>query len=222
MRRLATLLLVLTAAAALGAAPASAEVGEVVQGLRADRLYVAPTAGINPDRRAVLRTLDQATVPTYIAVVPQAEADAQELGIDGLLLRIIEQLAEPSAVVLVVTDGQQLQAGEGATSFADPAGALDQVLVARLDEPFTPETLTSALIEFTERVDETATAAPAGDTRRTVGLVGLVAVAAVSGGWFYLRASRRALAPTPLSAGTGGPDDGGWQGGRQPEGTVEP
>lgn len=219
MRPLAPLLL-LTAVTLLGAAPAAADVEQVVSGLRAERLYVAPTADISLDRDAVLGALEESAVPTYVAVVPQSEADAEELGIDGLLLRIVEGLEDPRAVVLVVTDGQELQAGEGGLSGVDPGSLLDQVLVARLDEPFTPATLTSAVLDFTERVNDDARSGPAssGPTRREVGLVGLVAVAALGGGgWLYVRGQRRVLAPTPLTAQARAEQRGGWRSARRRE-----
>lgn len=217
MRRLAFLLLLLATALLAGALPAAASVEQLVDGLRADRLQVSPASTISPDRDAVLAALDEAAVPTYVVVVPQSDADAEELGIDGLLLRIVDRLAEPEAIVLLVTDGQELQAREGGSSGADPATALDRVLQERLDEPFTPATLTGAILEFVDRVSQQAEPAAGGTTRRTVGLVGLVAVAALGGGgWLYLRGQRRVLASAPLTAQDQVDQEAGWRGAPEP------
>ncbi len=199
MRATAALLLLLTACLLGSGTPAQASVNEIVAGLGAEPLYVAPASAVRPAAGVVRAALDEAAVPVYIAVVPQAEADAEELGIDGLLLRITDQLARPDAVVLVVTDGQELQAGGGQSSGVRPVEALDRVLAARLEEPFTAQTLTGALVEFTQQVDAGAplSTAERGLTRRTVGLAGLVAVAALAAGWLYVRAQRRALSPEP-------------------------
>lgn len=222
MRRSAALLLFLTAALLGPASPAQASVEQVVAGLARSPLYVAPTSAVRPDEQVVRAALERAAVPVYIAVVPQSDA---ELGIDGLLQRIDEQLARPGAVVLVVTDGQELQAGGGQGSGVRPVEALDRVLAARLNEPFTADALTGALVDFADQVGRDASGAPAerGLTRRTVGIVGLVAVAALTAGWLYVRAQRRILSPEPLNA-TGRPEDeSGWSGAHAPQkGSVEP
>ncbi len=193
----------------LAAHPAAADVEQVVAGLRDQRLYVATDSAIRPDAGAVLAALDAAAVPTYVAVVPQSDADAEELGVDGLLLQIVEQLAEPGAVVLLVTDGQELQARDGGVSGADPSAVLERVLGARLNEPFTPATLTAAVVDFVGQVDQQAQSVPAGrdTTLRTVGLTGLVVVAALGGGgWLYGRAQRRL--PDPGWTGASGQERG--------------
>ncbi|MGI8537816.1 MAG: hypothetical protein ACR2K2_15350 [Mycobacteriales bacterium] len=200
-----------------GCASSAASVEQVVDGLRVNRLYVAPASAISPDRDAVLAALDEAEVPTYVVVVPQSDADAEELGIDGLLLRIVDRFAEREAVVLLVTDGQELQARDGGRAGADPTVALDRVLQARLDEPFTAATLTGAILEFTDRMSQGAGPVAGGTTRRTVGLVGLVSVAALGGGgWLYIRAQRRVLASAPLSAQSRAEQGTGWQGAPEP------
>jgi len=207
-RRLASIL-ILPTGLLLAAHPAAADVEQVVAGLRDQRLYAAPDSAIQPDAGAVLAALDAAAVPTYVAVVPQADADAEELGVDGLLLQIVEQLAEPGAVVLLVTDGQELQARDGGLSGADPSAVLERVLASRLNEPFTPANLTAAVVDFVEQVDLQAQTAPAGrdTTLRTVGLTGLVVVAALGGGgWLYGRAQRRL--PDPAWSGASGQEKG--------------
>ncbi|MBW3640365.1 MAG: hypothetical protein KY451_11030 [Actinobacteria bacterium] len=207
-RRLASILL-LSAGLLLAAHPAAADAEQVVANLREQRLFIAPESAVRPDAGAVLAALDAAAVPTYVAVVPQADVDAEELGVDGLLLQIVEQLAEPGAVVLLVTDGQELQARDGGRSGADPSAVLERVLASRLDQPFTPANLTAAVVDFVEQVDQQAQTAPAGrdTTLRTVGLTGLVVVAALGGGgWLYGRAQRRL--PDPSWPGASGREEG--------------
>lgn len=217
MRRRAAALLVLTAVVVGGALPVAAGVDEAVAGLRKQPLYVDPDSRVRPDIAVVLDALDDAAVPVFVAVVPQAAADAEQLGVDGVLLRIVERLARPEAVVLVVTDGEELQAGGGAPG-VDPVGALDRVLAARLEQPFTSQTLTGALVDFTREVSaDVPEAAPGGVSRRTVGLTGLVAVAVLTAGWLYVRAQRRVLAPAALTASDSAEDRAGWQGAREPD-----
>lgn len=218
MRRPLTVLLAVVAAVVLSAAPAAADVDEVLAGLREDPLFVSQESSVTLDQAAVREALEDLRVPTYVVVVPQSEVDSQELGIDGLTLRIVEGLADPEAVVVVVTDAQELQAADGGRAGVDASAVLDRVLADRLDEPFGPATLTSALVDFAAQVDEGAPVAtvpgePAGSTRRTIGLVGLVTVAALGGGgWLYLRAQRRVLASAPLTRDDLTPAEPGWQG----------
>ncbi len=207
-RRLASILLMSTGLL-LAAHPAAADVEQVVAGLREQRLFISPQSAVRPDAGAVLAALDAAAVPTYVAVVTQTDVDAEELGVDGLLLQIVEQLAEPGAVVLLVTDGQELQARDGGRSGTDSSAVLERVLAARLDEPFTPANLTAAIVDFIEQVDQQARSAPAGrdTTLRTIGLTGLVVVAALGGGgWLYGRAQRRL--PDPSWPGASGREKG--------------
>lgn len=200
----ALVLLTVALGALLGTAlPAAATtVDEIVAGLREDPLYVSQESSVTPDQAVVREALSRTRVPTYVVMVPQAAADAEELGIDGLTLKVLEGLAQPEAVLVVITDGQELQAAEGGASGVDASGLLDAVLAARLDQPFGPATLTGALVDYARMVDEGADAGPAdgGSTRRTVGLVGLVAVAALGGGgWLYARSLRRLAVEAPLT-----------------------
>ena len=218
VRRVGVLLLALLAALLLPAAPAAATVDEVLAGLAEDPLYVSQESSVTPEQAVVRAALEDARVPTYVVVVPQSDVDEQELGIDGLTLRIVEGLADPEAVVVVVSDGQELQAADGGRAGVDASAVLDQVLADRLDQPFGPATLTGALVDFAEIVDEGApvTAAPGQaprSLRRTIGLVGLVAVAALGGGgWLYTRAQRRVVAEQPLTRDDLTPQEPGWQG----------
>ena len=218
MRRPVMLLLGLLAAVLLPAAPAAASVEEILASLAEDPLHVSQESSVTPDQAVVRAALEDARVPTYVVVVPQSQVDEQELGIDGLTLRVVEGLADPEAVVVIVTDGQELQAADGGRAGVDASAVLDQVLADRLDQPFGPATLTGALVDFAAIVDEGApvTAAPGEaprSLRRTIGLVGLIAVAALGGGgWFYTRAQRRVVAEEPLTRDDLTPQRPGWQG----------
>ena len=205
MRRLLAALAAL-AALVLLAGPASATTDQVLTALRADPLYVAADSTLRPDEAAVRAALGRTPVPTYVAVVPQAEVDAGELGIDGLMLQLVDGLGDPRAVVVVVSDGGELQAGEGGQSGVDASGVLDRVLAERLDEPLTPQTLTEALVELAGSIDTQAQ--PAGTDRRTVGLVGLVATVALGAGLLYARSQRRLRAQAPLTDDE--PRPAGW------------
>lgn len=199
---------VLTAVLLLvGAAP----VDEALRGLRQERLWVSPSSAIAPDRDVVLDALSRAPVPVHVAVVSQAEVEATELGIDGLMLQLVEGLADPKAVVLVVSDAGELQAGEGGAAGVDAAAALDRVLTARLDQPFGPETLTGAIVDLTRELEPREVPVVEGSTRRTLGLVGLVAAVAIGGGGLlYARSQRRLRAAAPLTDDSA-PAGPGWQ-----------
>lgn len=217
MRRPVLLVLGVLGGAVLGtAAPAFADVDDVLAGLRQDRLYVSPQSGITPDPVAVRAALEDTRVPTYVAVVPQADVDAEELGIDGLALQVLEGLADPEAVLVVVSDGQELQAVDGGQAGVDASAVLDRVLTEHLDEPFGPQTLTAALVDLARAVDEQDLPPAAGEPRslrRTVGPAGLVAVAALGGGgWLYVRAQRRVLTEEPLTREDLTAREPGWSG----------
>lgn len=208
------MLLVLTALLVLlGTAPASAQADTVVAALREDRLLVDEDSAVGVDEPRVRAALRETAVPTYVAIVPQADVDAVELGIDGLLLQVVEGLADPRAVVVVISDEGALQAGEGGRSGVDATGILDRVLQERIDEPFGPESLTGALVDIARLVDEQADPEPlqeAGSTRRTIGLVGLTATVVIGGGGLlWSRAQRRLRAQAPLTDERQ-PDDAGW------------
>lgn len=204
-----TVLASLLATVLLVAAPGD----PVLTGLRQDRLWVAPTSAVVPDSPAVRAALAAATTPTYVAVLPQAQVDATREGVDGVVRGLLTGLADPRAVVVVVSDGGELQAGQGAAAGVDAGAVLDGVLARRLDEPFDGATLTSALVELVAGVDAAtppappaAGAQPAGSTRRTVGLVGLVATLGLGGGGLlYARSQRRARAGAPPDPGEPSP-----------------
>jgi hypothetical protein len=218
MRRLlASLLVCVSSLVAVAHPAAAAEFDEILERLRADRLYVSPDSTVSPDRGIVRSALAAAEDPTYVAVVSQAEADAQEMGIDGLTLRLVEGLDDPEAMVLVITDGELLQAAGGAETGTAPIRSLDRIIETRLDQPFGPETLTAAIQDFAgyEPPPESEPAT----TRRTVGVVGLAIVLALAvGAWLQDRARRRAWAAEDAAAedaqddqvgdGEAYPDDG--------------
>ncbi len=204
-RALVAVLLVLLLAAPASAAPP--DLSTVASRLRQDPLYVDAASTVVPDAVAVRAALAGTPVPTYVAVLPQASADAEELGVGAVMLRVLEEVQDPTAVVLVVTDGEELQAGAGPRSGFDADAALDKVLTSRLDEPFGPRTLTGALVEFAELVRTQVRPAPVPSTsRRTVGLVGLAVTALLAGGLVLGRRRRAA----PDDAAGGAPDGGGW------------
>lgn len=196
-----------TSAAASTAAPLttptsdSALVSRVLAALRGDPLYVAPQVAVAPDAALVRRALAGSRVPTYVVVLRQREVDSAELGIDGLMLQIVEGLADPRAVLLVVSDGGELQAGDGGRTGVDASAVLDAVIAERLEEPFGAGPLTGAVVDVVTRIGQRRTdAVTPSSPRRTIGLVGLVAVAALGGGGLlYRRGQRRLAAQAPLT-----------------------
>ncbi|MCY7366336.1 MAG: hypothetical protein LH469_13640, partial [Frankiaceae bacterium] len=106
----------------LGAAPASAQatlpsLAEVVDELRADQVYVDPSADIDVDEGAARSTLARSEVQVYVVAVPAALAD--DAGGDAALVQSIgESLDDPSSVVLLLTDAPSV--------YADNSQALDE------------------------------------------------------------------------------------------------
>lgn len=193
-----TVLLALVPALAL--LLAAAPTGEVLDGLRRDRLYVAPASTVTPDTAVVREALSRTAVPTYVAVVAQEQVDAVELGIDGLMLALVAGLEDPRAVVLVVSDEGELQAGDGGESGVDAAGILDRVLTERIDQPFGPATLTGALVDVARLIGQSEPVRQEATTLRTVGLVALVAgIGLGGGGLLYARSQRRLRPGAPTS-----------------------
>lgn len=195
----------------LAPAAAAVDAGRVAEQLAEDPLLVDPRSAVRVDDAAVRDALGELPVPTYVVVLPQDEVDGDENGIDGILLEVVEALDDPRAVVVVVSDGGELQAGEGGASGVDASAVLDRIVQERSDQDFDGTALTGALLAFAEAVsrnaDEGAERGLSGSGRRTVGVAGLVAVAVVGGGMLWLRSQRQVRRAAPLSdaeTGTGG------------------
>ena len=213
VRLLAALLLLVGVLLAPSAAAVDVlDTDRVAEQLADDPLLVDPRSAIRIDDAAVRDALEDVPVPTYVVVLPQDEVDRDENGIDGVLLRVVEAVDDPRAVVVVVTDGGELQAGDGGASGVDASALLDRIVQERSDEEFDGTALTGALLAFTDAVargaDEGAERGITSSGRRTVGVAGLVAVAVVGGGLLWLRSQRQVRRAAPLTdADTGA---GGW------------
>ena len=207
MRMLAALL----AVAAVSATPAAAtEVDALAERLREDPVLVDPRSAIRIDEDAVLRAAQAAPVPMYFLVLPQGDVDRDDSGIDGVLLRVVDALDEPRAVVVVVTDSGEIQAGEGGASGVPASALLDGIVQARDEGAFNGQALTAALVEFAEAAarngSEGAERGITGSGRRTIGFTGLVAVAVIAAGLLWVRSQRqvRREAPRPDAQASGG------------------
>jgi hypothetical protein len=192
-------------AAALDTDGLAARLGE-------DPVLVDPRSAIRIDEDAVLEAFEQAPVPTYLVILPQRDVDSDESGIDGVLLRVVEALRDPRAVVVVVTDTGELQAGEGGASGVEASALLDRIVLARSEQTFNGQALTAALLEFARAVaggsEEGAERGVTGVDRQTIGVAGLMAVGVVAGGLLWLRSQRRVRRDAPLTdADT---REGGW------------
>ncbi len=200
-------------AIALLAPPAAAvDVDAVAQQLSRDPLLVDPGSAIAVDETAVRAALDDLAVPTYVVVLAQDAVDGADNGIDGVLLRTVEALDDPRAVVVVVTDAGELQAGEGGASGVDASRLLDRIVLARSEQAFDGAALTGALLEFTEAVERNgeqgARRGLGGSGPRTLGLAGLVAVAVLGGAALWFRSQRQVRRAAPLSDAEAG--SGSW------------
>ena len=203
------LLAVLTASltvstALLLAGPAWAvDADEVAERLGEDPVLVDPRAGIRIDEPAVRTAFEELPIPTYVLIVPQRDVDEADSGIDGVLLRVVEALDDPRAVVVVITDQGELQAGEGGASGVPASALLDAIVQARAEQAFSGQALTAALLEFAEgvagRSDEGAERGVDGLDRQTIGVAGLVVVAVVAGGMLWARSQRKVTRESPLT-----------------------
>ena len=201
----AALLVPVGAAWALDADAVAEQLGE-------DPVLVDPRAGIRIDEDAVQEAFSELPVPTYAVIVPQRDVDEEETGIDGVLLRLVESLRDPRAVVVVVTDAGELQAGEGGASGVQASALLDRIVQARSEQAFSGQALTEALLEFADGVaggsEEGAERGVDALDRQTVGVAGLVAAGVLAAGMLFLRSQRQARRQAPLTdADTGG---GSW------------
>ena len=217
MTRLLLLAALLATSALLAPAAAATtepvvDLEQVAEQLEQDPLLVDVRSAIQIDAAAVRAALEELPVPTYVVVLPQDAVDAGENGIDGVLLQVVEAVDDPRAVVVVVTDGGELQAGEGGASGVDASALLDGIVQQRSEQEFTGRALTAALLEFAEAVernaDEGAERGLDGAGRRAVGLAGLVAVAVIGGGLLWWRSQRQVRRDAPLSDAETG--SGGW------------
>lgn len=208
-------LLPLLALPLLLAGPAAAEavdVDAIVSRLGEDPVLVSPDSTVRPDEGAVREALGALAVPTYVVVLPQADVDLADSGIDGVLLRVVEALDDPRAVAVVVTDGGELQAGEGGASGVAASRLLDRVVQARAEQDFDGVALTDALLAFAEGVQqEGSEGAERGiDTsgQRAVVVAGLAGMVVAAGALLWVRAQRKVRRAAPLSDATR--DEGGW------------
>lgn len=203
----------LAAGAAVLASPAWAfDVEGIAERLQDDVVVVDPRSAIRIDEDAVREVFEGLPVPTYVLVIPQGEVDGVDSGVDGVLLRVVEALDDPRAVVVVVTDAGELHAGEGGASGVPASALLDAIVQSRSDQAFSGQALTAALLEFAEGVErrgeEGGERGVDGLDRQTIGLAGLVAVAVVAGGMVWAHAQRKVRQQLPLTDAEDRP--GGW------------
>lgn len=180
--------------------------------LAEDPVLVDPRSGIRIDEDAVRESFEALPVPTYVLIVPQRDVDEEDSGIDGVLLRVVEALRDPRAVVVVVTDAGELQAGEGGASGVAASALLDAIVQARSEQAFSGQALTEALLEFADGVEggseEGAERGVDVLDRQTVGVAGLMGVALVAAGMLWMRSQRRVRRQAPLTDAE--PGSGSW------------
>ena len=198
------LLAALLAGLAVLAAPAAAlDTDEVADRFADDPVQVDPRSAIRIDDDAVRAAFEALPVPTYVLIVPQRDVDEADSGIDGVLLRVVEALDDPRAVVVVVTDDGELQAGEGGASGVPASALLDGIVQARSEQAFSGQALTAALLDFAEGVErggeEGAERGVDRLDRQTIGVAGLAVVALIAGWLLWARSQRKVSRESPLT-----------------------
>ncbi len=205
------LLAVLVALTALAGPAIALDVDALAERLADDHVLVDPRSGIRIDEDAVAEAVERAPVPTYVVLLPQRDVDSDESGIDGVLLRVVEALEDPRAVVVVVTDAGELQAGEGGSSGVQASALLDRIVLARSAQTFDGVALTAALVEFADDVaggsQEGAERGVDGVDRKAIGVAGLIGVAILGGGVLWVRSQRQVRREAPLTEDV---ISGGW------------
>lgn len=196
-----------------GATPAAAvDADELADQLAADPVLVHEDSTVEPDAEALRDALRELPVPTYVVVLPQPVVDEEDSGIDGVLLRVVDAMDDPRAVVVVVTDGGELQAGEGGSSGVAASAELDRIVQERSDQEFDGQALTAALLDFAARVEqqgqEGGERGIASSPRQAIGVAGLLAVVLVGGGLLWARSQGKARRQAPLTDAGG--DQGQW------------
>ena len=198
------LLAALLAGLTVLAVPAEAlDADEVAERLSDDPVLVDPRSAIRIDHDAVREAFEALPVPTYAVILPQRDVDQVDSGIDGVLLRVVEALDDPRAVVVVVTDAGELQAGEGGASGVPASALLDRIVQARSEQAFSGQALTAALLEFAEGVErggeEGAERGVDRLDRQTIGVAGLAVVVLIGGWLLWARSQRKVSRESPLT-----------------------
>jgi hypothetical protein len=186
--------LLLASAAALALVPAAnagTRIDEAVEALRADPVYVDPTAElvINADDvRRLREKIDSAGAgPVYIAILPRAAEDETGGDPDGVLQAIHDGLGRPGTYAVVV--GRHLRAGSEGVLRPGVAGRLaTEALNAHRSDG-----VTATLLDFVDRVaDARRQGGGGGDDEPGGGGAVLIAVLVAGGGALLVfRAYRR-------------------------------
>lgn len=170
--------------------------------LRTDPLYVDPTGAPPVDATAVRRTLRDSPVPVYVALLPQAAADAAG-GLDRLVLQLGQGVGDTQAVVLAGTDKGSFRAdnGRGAGARGVNAGlALREALASTRGRALDAAGVSALITDLVARVNNQATSRsgggqpatqPASSSAGGILLPLLVIVALGCGGALLFGLSRR-------------------------------
>lgn len=193
MRRL-LLLLIALASLLLNAGPAVAQtspgIDQAANGLRADRVYLDPAAAVPLVEADVRDAVAGSRVRVYVAAVPAALAAGA--GGDAALVQAIgDRLADPNAVVLLLTDRPSFYAANGpdAPRGVDAGAAVDHLSRGSFDGPG----VTTFVRQFVAAVNAQAASSGSGSGSHGTALVLIVLVflVALGGGAAALVRARR-------------------------------
>jgi hypothetical protein len=166
-RLAALLLLVLPVTAVLGAGVAAAQsvasVDQVVDGLVADQVYVAPGADVPLDESEVRSIVQGSEVQVYVAAVPEA-LSRQQGGDAALTVEIGRTLADSSAVVLLITDEPSVYADNGRDVGARGVNAGQALRAVNTRSDFSESEVTGLVRDFVREIDEQASGGGTGGT----------------------------------------------------------
>jgi hypothetical protein len=188
--RLAIMLLPALVVAALTAAPASASAASVAASLASSPVYVAPDAPIEVDRGELLRMVEAAGTPIYIAVLPASALEETAGKADALGDKIVAQLKQNGTYL--VTAGTRYTAASRVLDRGEAERLADQAFEDHRGDP------AAALNQF---VDNVAAAAPSGEpvaqsdggggAGGVIATVAVLAVLVVGGGALIFGMRRR-------------------------------
>lgn len=185
----------------LAAAPASAQstlpsLAEVVDELRADQVYVDPSADVDGLEEGDVRdAVLSSAVQVYLAVVPEAVAVDQG-GPDDLVQAIGEAIGDSNAVVLVITDRPDVYADNGRAIGARGVNAGEAARSTNVQSDFDAASISAFVQDFVSEIDAQAAGggSSSSDGSSSGGASGLLPLLLVGGaglGGYALLKSRR-------------------------------
>ncbi len=192
---LPALLGVLLAAGPAGAQATLPSVAEVVDELRADQVYVDPSADVDGLQESDVRdAVLGSEVQVYLAVVPEEVAEAAG-GAAELVLSIGQTIGDTDAVVLVISDRPEVFANNGRGIGERGVNAGEAARATNVQGDFDAGSISAFVQDFVDEIDAQAagggSSSSDGSSSGASGLLPLLLVGGAGVGGYALLKSRR-------------------------------